>query len=332
MSTLRKIGILLAIALTACTPAALEPLPTLAPLITAPPTLTPIVPTPTRLIATAAGPSPTFVPTPADTPTPLIAPAPTPTPYTRLAPLVYHPPGTFIMGALPGADPYAEVWERPPHEVTLSGFWMETTEVSNARYALCVAAGVCSLPLRTSSRTRGDYYGNPAFAEYPMVNVTHAQAAQFCEWAGGRLPTEAEWEYAARFNDGRLYPWGNEQDLGRGQFGRGEGSDTEPVTAFPGGASALGVLNLAGNVWEWVADWYDAGYYAASPKENPTGPTTGKERAARGGAFATDPQFVRNTNRFSLNPERGYTNVGFRCVTTNPRSDLILLPTLTPRP
>lgn len=332
MSTLRKIGILLAIALTACTPAALEPLPTLAPLITAPPTLTPIVPTPTRLIATAAGPSPTFVPTPADTPTPLIAPAPTPTPYTRLAPLVYHPPGTFTMGALPGADPYAEAWERPPHEVTLSGFWMETTEVSNARYALCVAAGVCSLPLRTSSRTRSDYYGNPAFAEYPMVNVTHAQAAQFCEWAGGRLPTEAEWEYAARFNDGRLYPWGNEQDLGRGQFGRGEGSDTEPVTAFPGGASALGVLNLAGNVWEWVADWYDAGYYAASPKENPTGPTTGKERVARGGAFATDPQFVRNTNRFSLNPERGYTNVGFRCVTTDPRSDLILLPTLTPQP
>lgn len=333
--------------LAACAAPTLERLPTLAPTITAPPSPTLATgggtdATPTPLIGAGDG---AATPTPhgtdamlrgtdamlrVSTPTPLIGLAPTPTPYAPLSPLAYVPAGEFLMGAASGSDPFAEQWERPAHRVRLSAFWIETTEVSNARYALCVAEGGCALPVKDGSRTRPNYYTNPQYNEYPMVNVTHTQAAAFCAWAGGRLPTEAEWEYVARFNDGRLYPWGNEQDLGRGQFGRPEGADTEQVGSFLTGASALGVLNLAGNVWEWMADWYDPDYYSASPEQDPRGPATGKERVVRGGAFATDPQFVRNTNRFALDPEKGYTNVGFRCVADRPPAGVVRLPTLTP--
>jgi formylglycine-generating enzyme required for sulfatase activity len=209
---------------------------------------------------------------------------------------------------------------------------MERFEVSNARYALCVTRRGCSEPVNVTSRTRGDYYTNPGYAEFPVINVTWDQARRFCEWAGGRLPTEAEWEYAARFNDGRRFPWGNEEDLGRGNFQRGEGSDTERIDSYLGTATALGVINLSGNVWEWVADWYGETYYKDSPLQDPTGPISGTERGLRGGAFATDLQFVRAANRFSRDPSRGYTNVGFRCVTTAPPADALLLPTLTPAP
>lgn len=326
-----------------CAPAPLAPLPTLIP------TLTPIrvdgsdrtpAITPTPLIAPAERASPAPSPSGAAplsetrgvSPTPLIAPPPSATPFSRLVPLAYIPAGEFVMGSPPGSDPYAERWERPAHTVTLAAFWLETVEVSNARYALCVEAGACGPPLEPGSRTRPDYYGNPAFADYPVVNVTHAQAISYCAWAGGRLPTEAEWERAARFPDGRLYPWGNDLDLGRGHFGRGEGSDTERVELYAAGASALGVLNLAGNVWEWVLDWYDPDYYAVSPAQNPTGPEAGTERVARGGAFATDPQFVRAANRLGRDPNRGYDNVGLRCAVSAPPPNAPLLPTLTPGP
>ncbi len=312
------------------------------------PTLTPTglaSPTPTLLLvdspatvtdpaslSTPAGGATISTPAGGATPTPLIAPPPSPTPYSPLAPLAYVPAGEFSMGSAPGTDAFAEQWERPAHTVALSAFWLETLEVSNSRYALCVAAGACSLPLATGSRTRPDYYTNPAFADYPMVNVTHAQAQSFCAWAGGRLPTEAEWEYAARFPDGRRYPWGNELDLGRGHFARGEGSDTERVETYATGASALGLLNLAGNVWEWVLDWYDPEYYAVSPRQDPPGPAAGTERVARGGAYATDPQFVRTANRLGRDPNRGFDNVGFRCAVGEPPANAPRLPTVTPSP
>jgi formylglycine-generating enzyme required for sulfatase activity len=247
-----------------------------------------------------------------------------------LSPLAFVPAGEFLMGSKPGTDPFGDKFERPAHTVKLSAFWIETMEVSNAHYALCVADGACLPPQSGASRTHPDYY--LGYADYPVVNVTHAQAQEFCAWAGGRLPTEAEWEYAARFNDGRIYPWGNATpDFALANYGHEEG-DTEPVYFHQEGATALGLRNMAGNVWEWVADWYSDEYYANSPEKDPPGPAEGTERIARGGAFATDAVFIRTTNRYARDPNRGYTNVGFRCVTRNPPPGAQRLPTLTPSP
>ncbi len=316
----KRACLLTLLCLTACAPA-LNPLPTLIPTFTPRSTDTP---RPTPLIPTPSGSEPV------STPTPLIAPPPSSTPFVPLAPLAFLPAGEFEMGSAPGADPFADKLERPAHRVRLSAFWIETLEVSNARYALCVAEGACTPPQSEASRTRSDYY--LGYADYPVVNVTHAQAQQFCAWTGGRLPTEAEWEYAARFNDGRRYPWGNSNpDFALANYGHEDG-DTEPIYFHPEGATALGLINMAGNVWEWVADWYSEEYYAASPKQNPTGPAESLERVARGGAFATDAVFIRTTNRYARDPNKGYTNVGFRCVVISPPSGSQLLPTLTPSP
>lgn len=318
--------------LTACAPLSATPeaqVPTLAPLFTPLPTSTATsIYSPTPPIAISILPSPT----PAGTPTPVIAVVPTPTAVPPVAEVIFVPAGKFLMGSPPGTDRFAEQWERPAHEVTLSAFWMMQTEVTNAQYGLCVQDSACVPVQDGASRTRGDYYYNVAFMNHPVVNVAQPQAEDYCGWVNGRLPTEAEWEYAARYNDGRLYPWGDEMEINRGSFGRPEGSDTEPVFSYPNGASALGFLNQAGNVWEWMADWYDPNYYKDSPANNPLGPEEGKERVVRGGAYGTDPQFVRGANRRGLKPDVGYDNVGFRCAFTAPPAGAILLPTLTPVP
>lgn len=324
--------VLFAFLLTACAPASTTPepeIPTLAPLFTPLPTSTATsIYSPTPPIAISTLPSPT----PAGTPTPVIAVVPTPTVVPPVAEIIFVPSGRFMMGSPAGSDRFAEQWERPAHEVTLNAFWMTQTEVTNAQYALCVQDSACVPVQEAASRTRGDYYTNPAYMNFPVVNITQPQAQDFCGWVGGRLPTEAEWEYAARYNDSRLYPWGDEMEINRGSFGRPEGNDTEPVFSYPNGASALGFLNLSGNVWEWIADWYDPNYYEDSPARNPQGPETGRERVVRGGAYGTDPQFVRAANRRGLNPDTGYDNVGFRCAFDAPPAGAILLPTLTPAP
>jgi formylglycine-generating enzyme required for sulfatase activity len=243
-------------------------------------------------------------------PPPVASPLPQPTSskLPRLSPLVAVPAGSFRMGSEPGADPFAERIEQPAHEVTLSAYWMEIYEVSNAQYQACVQAGACTPPQRNGSRTRPDYYTNPTYASYPVINVAHAQAAAYCEWGGGRLPTEAEWERAARGVEGRTYPWGNEP------------LRTLIRDLFPSSADAPtpdGIYALGGNVWEWVSDWFAADYYARSPKQDPTGPEMGAERVVRGGSYASESQFQRAANRWSRNPERGYDSVGFRCVTTS---------------
>jgi len=235
--------------------------------------------------------------------------------FPGLANLIYVTHGTFAMGST-SSDPYSEQVERPQHSVYVSDFWIEQMEVSNSRYAICVAARSCMPPSDTTSTTHSDYYSNPAYANYPVVNVNYEQASAYCKWAGGRLPTEAEWEKVARGLEGRYYPWGTSaptRDIAN--YGKIVG-DTMPVDAYPAGATPLGVLNMGGNVWEWVADWFSPGYYASSPASDPTGPMTGKERVVRGGSWGTDPQFLRTTNRFSRDPNKGSPNVGFRCVTT----------------
>ncbi len=237
---------------------------------------------------------------------------------TTLPEWVYLPAGTYFMGSSNFTTQYTEPAEQPQHLVTVNSFWMQRTEVSNASYAACVADSVCTPPRSSASATQANYYGNDTFADYPVLFVTQDQAQAYCQWADGRLPTEAEWEYAARFptRDVSYYIWGDnpaQADASLANFGKNSG-DTIPVTALPDGANEAGLLNLHGNVWEWTSDWFDATYYASSPENNPTGPASGNEKVARGGSWSTNLEFISLTNRFNRSPNQGYDNLGFRCV------------------
>ena len=125
-------------------------------------------------------------------------------------------------------------------------------------YATCMQTGICKHPQKTSSRTHEEYFGNNQFGDYPVINITWEDARIYCEWVGGQLPSEAEWERAARGSETRLYPWGNE--TGGSEYANygNRSSDTTPAGSFPQGASPFGALDMLGNVWEWVEDWHQA--------------------------------------------------------------------------
>jgi eukaryotic-like serine/threonine-protein kinase len=163
------------------------------------------------------------------------------------------PEGTFFMG---GMDVYRKNDELPAHEVFISAFWMDQVEVTNGMYKLCVDAGMCRPPAQVRSDNREEYFGNPEFQDFPVVHVTWYDANAYCQWAGRRLPTEAEWERAARGDDKRNFPWGDEFPNQYNSNALNLISDTWRVGSFPEGASPFGVLDMAGNVWEWVADRY----------------------------------------------------------------------------
>lgn len=212
---------------------------------------------------------------------------------------------------------YEEIAEaKPIHTVSITNdYWMYKTEVSNAQYQMCVNAGTCSPPNYYNSKTREDYYGNSEYGNYPVVFVNWDQANTYCRWAGGRLPTEAEWEKAARGGDNRLYPWGNEPptaDLANIHYLYG---DTTPVDAFQSGASPYGVLNMSGNVWEWVADWYQPGYYSTSPSTDPLNTMSNLEgfRSGRGGSFWINQGFSASVTRDWYEGYKSGYAVGFRC-------------------
>lgn len=221
--------------------------------------------------------------------------------------MVYVASGTFQMGSTQGDDN-----EKPVHPVTLDGFWMDRTEVTNAQYALCVAAGRCTAPFPLSTLWAPDgYYGSSQYADYPVLNVSWHEAMTYCTWAGGQLPTEAQWEYAARGVDGRTYPWGNsEPDCAKANYANCKNSTTR-VGSYPLGASPFGVLDMAGNLWEYVADWY--GNYPAEPQVNPIGPASGTLWVLRGGSWNNGPEFARATNRETVMDRRTHI-FGFRCV------------------
>jgi formylglycine-generating enzyme required for sulfatase activity len=213
-------------------------------------------PTHTPVISAGAPVPPTDTPTPIPpTPTP-VPPTETPTPSAPPGMLLV-PAGEFIMGSS-DSDPDAADDEKPQHTVYLDAFYIDETEVTNAQYRACVEAGACNAPADTTDYDHADY------AQHPVVYVSWGDADAYCLWAGKRLPAEAEWEKAARGTDGRTYPWGEGIDCDHAQYSEC-GGRTVPVGSKAKGASLYGALDMAGNVWEWVADWYDSGYYSKSP-------------------------------------------------------------------
>ncbi|HSL28107.1 MAG TPA: SUMF1/EgtB/PvdO family nonheme iron enzyme [Anaerolineales bacterium] len=213
-------------------------------------------------------------------------------------PQVHIPAGTFRMG---GLDVRRAPNEIPEHDITLDAFWMDQLEVTNAMYGLCVTAGECTLPQNLKSQRRPSYFDNPEFKDYPVVYVTWGQAATYCAWTGRRLPTEAEWERAGRGDDFRTFPWGEDKADGTlANFNMLVG-DTSRVGSFPAGASPFGVLDMAGNVAEWVNDYYSHDY-ANAVTLNPSGPETSASlhRVVRGGSLGDAEINIRVSKRSSV--------------------------------
>ena len=204
--------------------------------------------------------------------------------------------------------------ERPQHTVYLDAYFIDKYEVTNARYKTCVDADACEPPQAANSFTRAVYFGNPEFADYPVIQVTWFQASAFCAWEGKRLPTEAEWEKAARGTDGRIYPWGDQAPTQELANFDGNVGDTTPVGSYPAGASPYGVMDMAGNVWEWVNDWYENSYYSQSPSDNPQGPASGESRVLRGGSWNDIDDDVHSASRSFNLPANWNLYGGFRCV------------------
>jgi len=213
-------------------------------------------------------------------------------------PQVYIPAGTFHMG---GMDVRRAPNEIPDHDVTLDAFWMDQLEVTNAMYALCVNTGACTSPQDFKSQRRSSYFNNPEFNDYPVIYVTWGQASTYCEWAGRRLPTEAEWERAGRGDDYRTFPWGEDEADGLlANFNMLVG-DTSRVGTYPRGASPFGVLDMAGNVAEWVNDSYSSSYTNAETL-NPMGLANSSNfyRVVRGGSLGDAEINIRVSKRSSV--------------------------------
>jgi formylglycine-generating enzyme required for sulfatase activity len=264
---------------------------------------------------------PTLVPTVLPTNTEAVVPSPTLVVFDLSGPpmqvgstylyvdgsiLVAVPAGPFIMGH--GGD------DNPEHTVTLNDFWIYRSEVSNKQYALCVALGQCSPP----DAATDNGYGEVLRVNEPVTGVNWDQAAAYCKFVKGRLPTEAEWEKTARGPDGNIYPWGDASpscDLAN--IGR---CRPRPVSVieYPAGKSYYEALNMSGNILEWVSDWYSLSYYSISPAENPLGPETGTFRSVRSSSYDQDFRLAESARRWRFKPVETHENLGFRCVVEDP--------------
>jgi formylglycine-generating enzyme required for sulfatase activity/tRNA A-37 threonylcarbamoyl transferase component Bud32 len=270
---------------------------------------------------------------PTATPIPIPTDPPTPTPEPLITDtgsrMLYVPEGIFSMGN----DENEERDQKPAHLVRLDAFYIDETEVTNGAYAQCVDAGACDPPDSPNATYHPSYFGDPAFDDYPVIFVSWYDADAFCEWRGGRLPSEAEWEKAAGFDPAEglkyIYPWGDAFDGTRLNYcdencprdfrdaAVEDGhQDTAPVASFSNGQSPLGLYDMAGNVMEWVGDWYDSRAYVESGDTNPLGPLEGEFKIMRGGSWLSSASEVTVTVRDSFDPLVTRANLGFRCAMT----------------
>jgi len=242
------------------------------------------------------------------------------------AEMLWVPGGSFSMGSTVGVGNDNEL---PAHQVTLSGYWVYQYDVTVAQYRAFCAATTSTLPQFPSDYSWKGKTGwdDPALQQHPIVNVSWNDAKTYAEWAGVKLPTEAQWEYTARGPQGNNYPWGGkatEDDTTNGwditkcanrENSSKVGKSTWPVGSFPTGASWCGAMDMAGNVWQWCGDWY--GNYSATPVTNPTGPATGTGRVLRGGS-SDGGNYNRCAFRYNFAPGHFNIGIGFRCVSTAP--------------
>lgn len=219
--------------------------------------------------------------------------------------MVAVPAGAFQMGCHMATDPSCEPDEVPYHVVQLAAFQIDRTEVTQRAYQDCVAAGACTKPAAGFDPT--------ATPEQPVSSVSWFQADAYCTWAGKHLPTEAQWEKAARGTDDRVYPWGNAAPTCDLANFKDCGELVQDVAMHPSGASPYGALDMAGNVAEWVADWYAADYYTTSAADDPPGPTDGTNKVTRGGDFSRSAIDIRVVVRREPPPGDVEAEKGFRC-------------------
>jgi len=236
--------------------------------------------------------------------------------------LIYIPAGSFQMGSTE-TNEGADYDEMPQHPVFLDAFWMDQTVVTNDMYARFLNERGNQSESRSTWLDAGDddaliyrqddiWMALDGYENYPAVEVTWFGAQAYCQWARRRLPTEAEWEKAARDDDGRAYPWGDKISCEKAQYANC-GGGLLPVDSKPAGASPYGVLGLSGNTWEWVSDWYADDYYGFSPTKNPEGPTEGETRVLRGASWEYDWKHLRAANRRHNGPAVSMHDYGFRC-------------------
>jgi len=221
------------------------------------------------------------------------------------AEMLHIPAGEFLMGD--DASPFPP--EKPAHLVQLDDYWIDRLEVTNSQYRLCVDAGTCGEP-RAWQDENFNADDQPAIVDWASADV-------YCSWAGARLPTEAEWEKASRGTDGRTWPWGSEfRENVANLSGDADGYGfTAPVGSFPGDASPYGLLDVAGNAAEWVADWFAVDTYERSPGTNPTGPASGEQKVHRApiANAGGGPEKCRCVSRYGAHPSWTY---GFRCASS----------------
>jgi formylglycine-generating enzyme required for sulfatase activity/tRNA A-37 threonylcarbamoyl transferase component Bud32 len=265
---------------------------------------------PTEVSAEGPTAIPAEAPTPTETPTEL-----PPTLIQRSTEMVLVPAGAFTMGNNNGLPA-----ERPEHELYLDAFYIDKYEVTNVFYRECVTEGGCSRPLNTDSPTQFNYFEGEYFYEYPFVYATWNEADNYCRWRGGHLPTEAQWEKAARWNPATgevtLFPWGNATPVTDLLNFKGYIGETTRVDRYEVGKSLVGAYDMAGNLREWVNDWYQSNYYELSPAENPPGPESGEFRVLRGGSYESAESGVLSTRREYESPGTSSPLIGFRCAFT----------------